>query len=190
MKSFFEKTRSGSYVGSVLFAILGVLLIIKPGNLFDILCIGVGLIFLLFAVVNIIMNLSSPVPFAFNAFILGDIVIGVAGIYFISSPELVKGIIPIVLSILMLFHAVTDIRAAAAMKKLGGSYKGMMAVGIITLIIALLVLLDPFSAGDMMIRLIGAAFLYDGISTLIVLLSLSHREKENKRAKTVNYREL
>lgn len=190
MKAFFEKTRSGSCVGSILFAILGILLIIMPGNLFDILCIGVGLIFLLFSIANIIMNLRAPVPFVWSAFLIGDIVIGIAGIYFISAPELVKGIIPIVLSVLMLFHAVTDLRAAIAMKELGGSYKGMMAVGIITLVIALLVLSDPFSAGDMMIRLIGAAFLYDGVSALIVMLSLSRREKESRKAKTVSYREV
>ena len=116
--------------------------------------------------------------------------IGVAGIYFISAPALVKGTIPVVLGILMIYHAVTDIRASVAMKELGGKYKGMMAVGVVTLIIALLVLFDPFSAGDVMIRLIGAAFLYDGISALIVMLSLSHREKENKKAKAVNYREV
>lgn len=190
MKAFFEKTKSGSYVGSVLFAILGIMLLINPGMSFDVLCVSVGMIFLIFAVVNIIMNLRSPVPFVFGAFLIGDIVIGVAGIYFISAPALVKGIIPVVLGILMIYHAVTDIRVSVAMKELGGKYKGMMAVGVVTLIIALLVLFDPFSAGDVMIRLIGAAFLYDGISALIVMLSLSHREKENKKAKTVNYREV
>lgn len=79
---------------------------------FDVLCVSVGMIFLIFAVVNIIMNLRSPVPFVFGAFLICDIVIGVAGIYFISAPALVKGIIPVVLGILMIYHAVTDIRAS------------------------------------------------------------------------------
>ena len=57
MKAFFEKTKSGSYVGSVLFAILGIMLLINPGMSFDVLCVSVGMIFLIFAVVNIIMNL-------------------------------------------------------------------------------------------------------------------------------------
>lgn len=190
MKGFFENLKSNSLVSSVAFIILGIMLLIKPGLSFNILCKAVGIVFLIFAAVNIISNIKNSMPYMSGFFILGDIAIGSAGIYFISVPQMVKGIIPIILGIIMIFHAVTDIRAALAFKELGERYKWIMTVGIITLILSILILFNPFSSGNLIIRLVGAAFIYSGISGLWVIIKLYRTEDKHKKAKTVDYKEL
>lgn len=190
MKVFFEKLKSGSAVSSVAFVILGLMLLIKPGLSFNILCKAVGIILLIFAAVNIITNIKNPLPYTSGFFLLGDIAVGAVGIYFISVPEIVKGIIPIILGIIMIFHSVTDIRAALLFKEMGERYKWIMTVGVITLLLAILILFNPFSSGDLIIRLVGAAFLYSGISGLWVIIALYRTEDKHKKAKTVNYKEL
>lgn len=188
MKDLFGKNKSGSVIGSLLFALLGLMLIINPGISFDILCIGVGAVFIISAVANIVTNLKMPG--AWSGFLFGDILIGMVGVYFVSAPGLIKGFIPIVLGIIMLFHAVTDIRAALILRDMNENYKWSLLVGAVTLAVAVLVLVNPFETGNFIIRLAGVAFLYDGISGLWVMLSFIHKKKEHDKATTVDYREL
>lgn len=188
MKEFLGKIKSGTLIGSVLFVLLGIMLIIKPGISFDILCVCVGLGFIVYSVANIVAKLKVPGVGGF--FLLGDIMIGLAGVYFVSAPSLIKGFIPVALGIVMLYHAVTDIRAALLLKDMGEKYIPSMVIGIVTLVISLFVLLNPFGTGDFMIRLVGVAFLYDGVSGLGVMLSLANKKRNHEKAKTVDYREL
>lgn len=188
MKEFLGKIKSGTLIGSVLFILLGIMLIVKPGISFDILCVCIGLGFIVFSVVNIVAKLK--VPGIGGLLLFGDIMIGLAGVYFVSAPNLIKGFIPIVLGIVMLYHAVTDIRAALLLKAMGERYVISMVIGIITLVISLFVLLNPFGTGDLMIRLVGVAFLYDGVSGLGVKLSYANKKQSHDNAKTVDYREL
>lgn len=190
MKGFFEKLKSNSLVSSVAFVILGLMLLIKPGLSFNILCKAVGIILLIFAAVNIITNIKNPMPYTSGFFLLGDIAVGAAGIYFISAPQMVKGIVPIILGIIMLFHAISDIRAALLFKEMGERYKWVMTVGVITLILSALILFNPFVSGDLIIRLVGAAFLYSGISGLWVIIALYRKQNKHEKAKTVDYKEL
>lgn len=188
MKEFLGKIKSGTLVGSVLFVLLGIMLIIRPGISFDILCVCVGLGFIVYSVANIVAKLK--VPGVSGIFMFGDIMIGLAGVYFVSAPGLIKGFIPVILGIVMLYHAVTDIRAALLLKDMGEKYIFSMVIGIVTLLIALFVLLNPFGTGNFMIRLVGVGFLYDGISALGVKLSLVNKKRSHEKAKTVDYREL
>lgn len=189
MKNFFEKTKSGSLLSSAAFLILGLLMLFKPDLSFDVVCIALGVIFVAFACVNVVMNLKSGQSIGLGPFYFIYILVGVMGIYFITAPSFIKGIIPMILGVLILLHSIGDIRASLILRDMGENYKWAMALSVITMIFALVILVNPFKTGNLIIRVIGAVFLYDGASALWVFLAVLLKQKKHNGAKTVSYKE-
>ncbi len=189
MKNFLDKAKHGSLLSAAVSFLLGLVLLIHPAVSFDILCAFVGVIFVAFSVYSIVIAVKSTAGFLFGAMLFADIAIGLFGLYLISAPNLIKSIIPIILGVIILIHSITEIRAALFMRDMGERYSWALALGVLTLLASVLILLHPFKTGDLMIRLVGAAFVYDGASSLWVLISFFKKQKKHNGAKTVDYKE-
>lgn len=99
------------------------------------------------------------------------IVLVLLGIWICTQPRIVLSIIPVVVGIIVLIHGLMDIQYTLDIKRTG-STKWWIALiaAILTLIVGLLLVFNPFTAYEITMIMLGIAMLYDGGSDLVLLI--------------------
>lgn len=110
------------------------------------------------------------------------IVLVLLGIWICTQPRIVLSIIPVVVGIIVLIHGLMDIQYTLDIKRTG-STKWWIALiaAILTLIVGLLLVFNPFTAYEISMIMLGIAMLYDGGSDLVLLIFSYLAQKDTDR---------
>ena len=84
---------------------------------------------------------------------------------------------------MIIIHGLVDLQAALNIKR-GGYEKWWVSLilALVTIVLGTLILVDPFSALDALLILIGIVLVFDGISDLYIILRISKVFHEVKDA--------
>jgi uncharacterized membrane protein HdeD (DUF308 family) len=172
MKSIIQDMKHNYFINAVIMVILGIVLVIWPHILGVMLCYLLGGALIVMGVFQLISFLRGERLGFYNKFVMMmGIVLVLLGIWICAQPRIVLSIIPVVVGIIVLIHGLMDIQYTLDIKK-AGSEKWWIALiaAALTLIVGLLLMLNPFTAYEITMVLLGVAMLYDGGSDLALLL--------------------
>lgn len=152
---------------SVLYVVLGLVLIFFPNNSLNLACGLIGLVTLGYGIVRIVAYLKDGGSFGnrFDMFI--GIVLAALGVFLLICPQVIVSLIPIALGIYILVDSISAIKKALDMKTLG--YDKWWISFLIALVLAAfggVMILSPFSAVSTLVVFIGVGFVFDGVFTL------------------------
>lgn len=172
MKSIIQDMKHNYFVNAVIMVLLGLVLVIWPDILGTMLCYLLGGALIVMGVFQLISFLRGERLGFYNKFVMMmGIVLVLLGIWICTQPHIVLSIIPVVVGIIVLIHGLMDIQYTLDIKK-AGSQKWWVALiaAILTLVVGLLLVFNPFKAYEITMVLLGIAMLYDGGSDLLLLL--------------------
>ena len=172
MKSIIQDMKHNYFINAVIMVILGIVLVIWPHILGVMLCYLLGGALIVMGVFQLISFLRGERLGFYNKFVMMmGIVLVLLGIWICAQPRIVLSIIPVVVGIIVLIHGLMDIQYTLDIKK-AGSEKWWIALiaAVLTLIVGLLLVLNPFTVYEITMVLVGVAMLYDGGSDLALLL--------------------
>lgn len=172
MKSVIQDMKHNYFINAVIMVILGIVLVIWPHILGVMLCYLLGGALIVMGIFQLISFLRGERLGFYNKFVMMmGIVLVLLGIWICAQPRIVLSIIPVVVGIIVLFHGLMDIQYTLDIKK-AGSEKWWIALiaAVLTLIVGLLLVLNPFTVYEITMVLVGVAMLYDGGSDLALLL--------------------
>lgn len=172
MKSIIQDMKHNYFVNAVIMVLLGLVLVIWPHILGVLLCYLLGGALIVMGVFQLISFLRGERLGFYNKFVMMmGIVLVLLGIWICTQPHIVLSIIPVVVGIIVLIHGLVDIQYTLDIKK-AGSTKWWIALiaAILTLVVGLLLVFNPFTAYEITMVLLGIAMLYDGGSDLALLL--------------------
>ena len=172
MKSIIQDMKENYFVNAVIMVLLGLVLVIWPHILGVLLCYLLGGALIVMGVFQLISFLRGERLGFYNKFVMMmGIVLVLLGIWICTQPHIVLSIIPVVVGIIVLIHGLMDIQYTLDIKK-AGSTKWWIALiaAILTLVVGLLLVFNPFTAYEITMVLLGIAMLYDGGSDLALLL--------------------
>ncbi len=172
MKSIIQDMKHNYFVNAVIMVLLGLVLVIWPHILGVLLCYLLGGALIVMGVFQLISFLRGERLGFYNKFVMMmGIVLVLLGIWICTQPHIVLSIIPVVVGIIVLIHGLMDIQYTLDIKK-AGSTKWWIALiaAILTLVVGLLLVFNPFTAYEITMVLLGIAMLYDGGSDLALLL--------------------
>ena len=172
MKSIIQDMKHNYFVNAVIMVLLGLVLVIWPHILGVLLCYLLGGALIVMGVFQLISFLRGERLGFYNEFVMMmGIVLVLLGIWICTQPHIVLSIIPVVVGIIVLIHGLMDIQYTLDIKK-AGSTKWWIALiaAILTLVVGLLLVFNPFTAYEITMVLLGIAMLYDGGSDLALLL--------------------
>ncbi len=172
MKSVIQDMKHNYFINAVIMVILGIVLVIWPHILGVMLCYLLGGALIVMGIFQLISFLRGERLGFYNKFVMMmGIVLVLLGIWICAQPRIVLSIIPVVVGIIVLIHGLMDIQYTLDIKK-AGSEKWWIALiaAALTLIVGLLLVLNPFTAYEITMVLLGVAMLYDGGSDLALLL--------------------
>lgn len=172
MKSIIQDMKQNYFVNAVIMIILGLVLVIWPHILGVMLCYLLGGALIVMGAIQLIGFLRGERLGFYNKFsMFMGIVLVLLGIWICTQPRIVLSIIPVVVGIIVLIHGLMDIQYTLDIKRTG-STKWWIALiaAILTLIVGLLLVFNPFTAYEITMIMLGIAMLYDGGSDLVLLI--------------------
>lgn len=183
MKSIIQDMKQNYFVNAVIMIILGLVLVIWPHILGVMLCYLLGGALIVMGAIQLIGFLRGERLGFYNKFsMFMGIVLVLLGIWICTQPRIVLSIIPVVVGIIVLIHGLMDIQYTLDIRRTGNTKWWIALIAaILTLIVGLLLVFNPFTAYEISMILLGVAMLYDGGSDLVLLIFSYLAQKDTDR---------
>ena len=158
-----EKVKTFNYFLSIVYFILGLLMVIFPGTVNDIINYIIGGLLMLFGIDYIVRYLSNNKVTTYSKYSLTvGIVPIICGVFLICNPEVLVSIIPFVAGMIILMDAFEKLKHAVDLKKMKyDEWWVDLIVSILFIVFGIVVIMNPFDAAKLLIRILGIFFLID-----------------------------
>lgn len=183
MKSIIQDMKQNYFVNAVIMVVLGLVLVIWPHILGVMLCYLLGGALILMGVIQLVVFLRGERFGFYNKFsMFMGIVLVLLGIWICTQPRIVLSIIPVVVGIIVVLHGLMDLQYTLDIRRTGNTKWWIALVAaIITLVVGLLLVFNPFTAYEVTMILLGIAMLYDGGSDLLLLVFAHLAQKDTDK---------
>jgi uncharacterized membrane protein HdeD (DUF308 family) len=184
MERVLKNTKVSIILNSILSIGLGVVLILYPQITMTAICYAFGAILVVCALFHVFFYFKYKKQ---NSFVNFNIIIaaitGVIGIWIISKPSMVLLIIPIIFGIILVIHAIVDVKQAIELKD--SYYKcwwAALIVAVFNIGFAAILFWNPFKVVSTLIIIIGISLVYDGISDIWIISRISKSARDIKKS--------
>lgn len=174
MFDLLRRIRVNFVLTAILTLILGILLITSPGTAMRTVFLLVGWTLVISGAASLLTALLSkgqPVG-------QGDLVLGLVqvatGLVVLMRPGFLMSLAGIVVGFVLLIHGIHDIQHARESKALGYEWKLSMGVGIAAVVMGVIVMVNPFSTLETLLRIAGIFLLVDGVADLLMVWRTTH----------------
>lgn len=175
-----KQLKYNAIITSLLYIMIGLVLIVNPETTALLLCNIIGSIFIVLGVISVIRYLILDITSRFyrNDFLFGVIEI-LIGIFIIYQKELVISFIPFIFGLFIIISGISKFQDALDSFKFKYQYSWLyLILAIISIIFGILVLLNPFDSAKLLFIVIGVGLLYSGISDLFTTIYLASKIKK------------
>lgn len=202
MKTLFQKVKWNMIAVAVITAAIGVALLLKPEAVPSAICKLLGWVLIIAGCISCITYVvgsnkkkkesedGSMEPASdslwsgrFTMLFLGVIELAF-GIYVLLNTVLFINLLNIVFGVLLLLNGINDVIQAIRMRQMGSQrWADSLIIGIIGLVLAAVIIFNPFQTIKMLMRLVGVALLFDGMTDIYIAFRVGYVSKffmENK----------
>ena len=171
-----KKNKIGNMISLVFIIILGIALVIFPGTALTTLIKIIGGAMALIGIIKIVAGLvvkEKNLPVYLQMVL--SAVITVAGFIFLYSPDFIISLFPIFMGLTIALTGVLDLLTAIDSKNDAvPNWNIMLVLSLITIGFGILIFANPFSTMEFLIRIMGIALVYNGVSGIWIAL---HRKR-------------
>ena len=174
------------FVSSLIYILMGLALIMKPGLVEDAFCYILAAAAILMGIVKLIAYMATKVETRIaedtNGFAVGISLI-LLGLFVLMKSTMFVLLVPFVLGFMITFKGIEGIQNVLNLKKFGFGYrKGVMAVSVIIVIFGIVVMVNPFSTLKVLLVMLGIGLLASGVFDLLADMVFTRTlKKEEKR---------
>ncbi len=158
-----EKVKGFNYFLPIVYFVLGLLMVIFQETINDIINYIIGGLLMLFGIDYIVRYLSNNKVTTYSKYSLTvGIVPIICGVFLICNPEVLVSIIPFVAGMIILMDAFEKLKHAIDLKKMKyDEWWVDLIVAILFIVFGIIVIMNPFDAAKLLIRILGIFFLVD-----------------------------
>lgn len=186
MLSIWKDVRQNYSMSSFITFILGIILIVWPDLSGALMCYMLGGALILMGVVQLITYYRGQREGFYSKFnMMMGIVLVLLGIWICAKPNIILGLIPVVLGFVLLLHAFQDLSYTIDIKNAGVErWWVALAATLITFVLGIFLVLHPLLAFEMAMIYVGIGLVYNGVSDLVlIILAGYYRRKADKRVR-------
>lgn len=157
--------KKNDIITSIILLILGIILLFVPGKILTTVIIIIGALIIASGVLSI-FNAIKNGKTSFE--VVYGILIGILGIVFITNPQVIGGIIPLILGIWFIIKSAFKLQYVFLLKKDNTTYWiKPLIVNLLTLILGVVLVFNPFKGAETLIRIIAVFILAYAILDII-----------------------
>lgn len=167
MNRRFQSMDKNSVWLSILMIVLGLVLALWPGHVMTTAVTILGVALLAGGAISAISWYRGRMRGASYLTLAEGILLGVAGIFVLAAPKLLISILPVCVGIVILVNGVVNLAQALDQRRAGyPRWTVSLTLAILTVVLGLLVVFNPFSTMEMLVTAIGIVVIYNGASNL------------------------
>lgn len=171
MLRYVKNIKANDMISSIAYVIIGLVLLIWPGTSTQVVCMVLGIVLLIYGLVQIALYLfkKEKTMLSQGMLILG-VIFSVLGIWILIKPEMIIMAVPVIVGVIIIMHGLHNTLQALELKKMDyGNWWMALFFGILTIVSGVVLAYNPFKVVNTVVRVIGIFLLYDGISDLWIL---------------------
>ncbi len=163
-----KSIRNSLVATSVLYIVLGVILLIFPETSLKLACTVIGVITLIYGGVRIASYFRDGGVYSNRFDLFFGVVLAAVGVFLLVCPQFIVSLIPIGLGIYILVDSFTAMKKALDMKALG--FERWWVSFLVALLLAafgVVMIINPFGTVASLVMFIGVGFIFDGVYTIV-----------------------
>ena len=170
-------------LSAVICVILGIVLLVWPGQSTQVVCMVLGIVLGGFGLIQIILYLATKekTMVAHSMMMLG-VVLAVIGGWIVLKPETIIKAVPMIVGILIVIHGFHNAVQAIDLKKMQyDNWWVALLLSLLTVALGVVLICNPFTIVDTVVRIIGAFLVYDGLSDMWILSRVFKTKKNREK---------
>ena len=153
--------------------VLGLVLLILPGVAASVVLCGIGAIGIIIGIVHVVRYFTLDARAAIFGF---DLSIGlvwiVGGILVIILKDFLISLLPVFFGLVVLLGGIAKVQTTLSLKRMNARHWYLeLVAAVISIALGTVILCNPFSTALLLMRIIGAALLIEGVQDLASLYS-------------------
>ena len=170
-------------LSALICVILGIVLLIWPGQSTQVVCMILGIVLGGFGILQIILYLATrEKTMVSHSMMMLGIVLAVIGVWIVLKPDTIIKAIPMIVGILIVIHGLHNGVQAIDLKKMQyDNWWVALLLSLLTIVLGVVLICNPFTIMDTVVRLIGAFLIYDGLSDMWILSRLFKTKKNHEK---------
>lgn len=184
IKKSFNKIWYGEFASSVLFAIIGILLIVWPEQIIKMISTIIGIAIIILGIFGIIRYFRNNER-TFNFDLMYGIICVIAGALIVTNTKVVASFLPVIIGIWMIGNSVIKIQYAMTLKDYNSNnWLTIMIVSVLTLACGILFVFNPFKGATLLTQTLGIAlFAYAVVDIVNSCILKKNMKKFSKQVK-------
>ena len=177
--TFFRKMQGSYIVMAVAYVVFGLSLLIKPELSTTVICYAIGAVCVIYAIANLIKYFTGSMNRMYIEpdFVL-SVIICVFGIVTIVRPSVIISILPFIVGIVLVFSGLIKVQDGINLKRFNyDRWFLVLGFAVISVILGIVVLLNPFGTGLLFTRIVGLFFTVDGVLSISSIVMLRKNGK-------------
>ena len=168
-------------LSAVICVILGIVLLVWPGQSTQVVCMVLGIVLGGFGLIQIILYLATKEKtMVSHSMMMLGVVLAVIGGWIVLKPETIIKAVPMIVGILIMIHGFHNAVQAIDLKKMQyDNWWVALRLSLLTVALGVVLICNPFTIVDTVVRIIGAFLVYDGLSDMWIL-SRVFKTKKNR----------
>ena len=171
MFDYVKNLKANYTVSAIICVVIGLVLIIWPGTSTQLVCMVLGSVLFLYGLIQLALYLFARER---TLYLQGMLVLGIVfcvlGVWILLKPEIVIATVPIIIGIIIVIHGLHKISQAISLNKMDyNNWWVALLFGVLTVALGGVLIYNPFSVVNTVVRVIGAFLLYDGLSNMWII---------------------
>ena len=170
-------------LSAVICVILGIVLLVWPGQSTQVVCMVLGIVLGGFGLIQIILYLATKEKtMVSHSMMMLGVVLAVIGGWIVLKPETIIKAVPMIVGILIVIHGFHNAVQAIDLKKMQyDNWWVALLLSLLTVALGVVLICNPFTIVDTVVRMIGAFLVYDGLSDMWILSRVFKTKKNREK---------
>jgi conserved hypothetical protein len=170
-------------LSAVICVILGIVLLVWPGQSTQVACMVLGIVLGGFGLIQIILYLATKEKtMVSHSMMMLGVVLAVIGGWIVLKPETIIKAVPMIVGILIVIHGFHNAVQAIDLKKMQyDNWWVALLLSLLTVALGVVLICNPFTIVDTVVRIIGAFLVYDGLSDMWILSRVFKTKKNREK---------
>lgn len=183
MIDYLKNLKANYTISAIVCVMIGIVLIIWPGTSTQVVCMVFGGLLLAYGIIQIVLFLFAREHTLYlQGMLLLGIIFSVLGAWIFIRPEIVIAAVPVIIGIIVIVHGVHNAIQAVDLKKMNyEKWWVALLFGILTIALGAVLVYNPFSVVNTVVRVIGAFLIYDGLSDMWIISRISKTKKDKQK---------
>ncbi len=170
-------------LSAVICVILGIVLLVWPGQSTQVVCMVLGIVLGGYGLIQIILYLATKEKtMVSHSMMMLGVVLAVIGGWIVLKPETIIKAVPMIVGILIVIHGFHNAVQAIDLKKMQyDNWWVALLLSLLTVALGVVLICNPFTIVDTVVRIIGAFLVYDGLSDMWILSRVFKTKKNREK---------